>query len=160
MVGTTEKIRMILKQLQITEPFVDVQKVATLFSIKVISYDNFPESVSGMIVRDRNGEKENIYIGVNSKQAEVRQRFTIAHELGHFLSGHDDLKIVEEGFDKDTPKEKEANAFAGELLMPKDFLVDDMRTKNFDIPALAKRYKVSEQAMSIRLLQSGLIGQY
>lgn len=160
MEGATDKVRFILKRLDIKEPPVDVEKIAAFFSIHVIPYKDFPEHVSGMIARDKKGDREDVYIGYNSNQAKVRQRFTIAHELGHFLSGHDDLKIVEDGFDKNTVKEKEANSFASELLMPKDLLVEDMKSKKYDIPSLAKRYMVSEQALSIRLLQSGLLAKF
>ncbi len=160
MEGTTDKVRFILKKLHLQEPPVDVEKIAAFFSIHIVPYKNFPEHISGMIARDKRGDHEDVYIGYNANQAKVRQRFTIAHELGHFLSGHDDLKIVEDGFDKDTVKEKEANAFASELLMPKDMLVTDMKSGKYDIPSLARRYMVSEQAISIRLLHSGLIGKY
>ncbi|MBI2485045.1 ImmA/IrrE family metallo-endopeptidase [Candidatus Uhrbacteria bacterium] len=159
MEGLTEKIRVILEKLAITQPPIDIEKVAAYFGINLVPYDNFPDNVSGMIVRDQNGDNENIYIGFNSKQAKVRQRFTVAHELGHFLSGHDDLKIVEDTFDKDTVKEREANSLAAELLMPKDFLVADMKLGKYDIPSLASRYGVSEQAMSICLLKSGLLSK-
>ncbi len=160
MQGTTEKVRFILKKLDIKEAPVDVEKIAAFFSIHVVPYTNFPERISGMIVRDKRGDREDVYIGYNANQAKVRQRFTIAHELGHFLSGHDDLKIVEDGFDKDTIKEKEANSFASELLMPRDLLLADMKGGKYDIPSLAKRYMVSEQAISIRLLQSGLLAKF
>lgn len=154
MVGVREKIRGILEKLNITEAPVDVLAVADLFSIKVVPHV-FPATMSGLLVQ----EGGRAIIGYNSTHADVRQRFTIAHELGHYLSGHDDLRIVDETFDKDTLKEKEANAFAAELLMPYDILLKDLKHKKLDIPMLAQLYKVSDQAMSIRLLQSGLINK-
>lgn len=157
MEGVTAKVRLILKKIGIEKPPIDIERIATYFGVHLVPYDNFPENVSGMIARDQNVEGESIYVGFNTKHAKVRQRFTIAHELGHFLSGHDDVKIIEDSFDKDTIKEREANAFAAELLMPKDMLAVDMKNGSMNIPALAQRYSVSEQAMSIRLLQSGLI---
>lgn len=158
MEGQSEKIRGILKQAGITVPPVDVTKVAELFSIPVIPYPDFPEDISGTIVRlDDNGKA---VIGINQKHAAVRQRFTVAHELGHYLCGHDDRTIVDDRLDKDSPKETEANRFAAELLMPRDLLVVDLKKGRFDIPALAQRYQVSEQAMSVRLLQSGLLKKF
>jgi Zn-dependent peptidase ImmA (M78 family) len=70
-------------------------------------------------------------IGVNLRHAHVRQRFTIAHELGHLLMHTQDLhydrqfsmqfrsEISAHGTD---PKEVAANAFAAELLMPESCL--------------------------------------
>jgi Zn-dependent peptidase ImmA (M78 family) len=53
------------------------------------------------------------------------------------------------------PDEIEANRFAAELLMPTDFLMKDIDAlKNVNqssLDALAKRYRVSSQAMKIRL---------
>lgn len=51
------------------------------------------------------------------------QRFTAAHELGHFLLEHEDSLDREVGMPRDTlgrdPREVEANAFAAEFLLPK-----------------------------------------
>jgi len=156
MSGVRDKVRKIIEKIGAKEAPIQVEDVAKLFSIKILPYDDFPESISGMIVQESTG----VLIGVNSKHAKVRQRFTVAHELGHFLSGHDDLKIVDDLYDKDTVKEREANEFAAELLMPYDILKTDVQKGGMDIPALSKKYFVSEQAMSIRLLKSGLIDQF
>lgn len=155
MEGLTEKIRAILRKANIIEPPVPIEKIAELFSIRVMLYPSFPDNVSGTIVDQRGF----VVIGVNSNHPKVRQRFTIAHELGHFFAG-DDLaaQIIDDVFDRPTDKEREANKFAAELLMPRDFLKQDVSRK-MDIPQLAKRYNVSEQAISIRLLETGLINK-
>ena len=151
--GLTDKIRSILNKVGTTEPPVPIEKIIELFSIKIVPYPNFPDNVSGTIV----DQKGFMIIGVNSNHAAVRQRFTIAHELGHFLLGHElGEKIIDDVFDRPTDKEKDANEFAAQLLMPTDFLKQDVG-KKMKIPDLARRYKVSEQAMSIRLLKTGLI---
>ena len=106
-------------------------------------------------------------IGVNRDQATVRQRFTIAHELGHLLLHEYSRVHVDRGFrvrlrsglssegtDRD---EMEANRFAAELLMPIEFLQADLEKREFDLAddsefqTLAKRYGVSTQALAIRL---------
>lgn len=72
-------------------------------------------------------------ISVNKSHILVRQRFSIAHELGHLSLGHDDLDVEhgvekifgdeDENFDKvEGDLEKDANAFATELLMPKAWI--------------------------------------
>ena len=155
MIGLNEKVRGILKKLDITDPPIPVEKIAELFSIKVIPYPNFPDNISGTII-NQNGR---MIIGVNSNHPPSRQRFTIAHELGHFLLGHElGDKIIDDVFDRPTDKEKEANEFAAELLAPKDLLKKDIN-KKLKIPDLAKKYIVSEQVISIRLLKTGLINK-
>ncbi len=153
MEGLTDKIRGILKKLDTTEPPIPIEKIAEFFSIKIVPYPNFPDNISGTII-EQNGI---MIIGVNSNHPSVRQRFTIAHELGHFLLGHElGEKKLEDVFDRPTDKEKDANEFAAQLLMPIDFLKQDAGRK-MKIADLARLYKVSEQAMSIRLLKTGLI---
>lgn len=155
MEGLTEKIRGLVDKLNITEPPIPIEKIAKLFSIKILPYPNFPDNISGTLIN----QKDSMIIGVNSNHAAVRQRFTIAHEIGHFLLGHElGEKIIDDVFDKPNDKEKEANDFAAALLMPIDFLKQDIN-KKMNIPDLAKRYMVSDQAMSIRLLKTGLINK-
>jgi len=97
-------------------------------------------------------------IGINGSQAPVRQRFSIAHELGHFVLHHEAEHLVEldaqlageshaPGFDG--RKEQAANNFAAELLMPGDWVRADARS--YSLSRLAKRYDVSEAAMAFRL---------
>lgn len=122
------------------------------------------KDISGMIVRDG----DSVLIGVNSTQAENRQRFTLAHEFGHFLlhegqpvhydkSFRMDLRSSLSSTGTDT-EEVEANYFGSSILMPRKFLERDIADRFIDIEDadavadLAKRYKVSLQAMNIRLL--------
>ncbi|MEK9183657.1 MAG: ImmA/IrrE family metallo-endopeptidase [Patescibacteria group bacterium] len=153
MEGLTEKIRGIMNKLDIKSPPVPIEKIADLFSIRVVPFSGFPDNISGTITK----QKDVIFIGVNDKHSATRQRFTIAHELGHFLLNHEmGDQIIDDVFDRPTDKEREANNFAAELLKPKDFLKQDIG-KKLKIPDLARRYNVSEQALSIRLLKTGLI---
>ena len=56
----------------------------------------------------------------NPEKSRARQRFTIAHELGHIVRGHLDTRIMvnREPEAGDTPEEHEANVFASRLLAP------------------------------------------
>ncbi len=131
-----------------------IEDVAQRFGLKVVEFD-FPDSISGVLKKERN------VIGVNKKHHPVRQRFTIAHELGHFLLGHDignENDVVDDDFDKPIPKEKEANLFASYILMPEDSVKAEVKKINsIDLKHLAKTFNVSEQAMTIRLLNLNLI---
>lgn len=60
---------------------VDVAEAARAIGVRVL-YDELPDGVSGKIQRDERG---GYYIVANRKEPEVRQRFTIAHELGHYI---------------------------------------------------------------------------
>lgn len=91
--------------------------------------------------------------------SETRERFSIAHELGHyFLPGHENLmfRCTEQdmNYDETRPYETEANVFASELLIPTDLLRNDI-TQDISykfISEQANKYHVSIQAMVIKLL--------
>lgn len=130
------------------------------------------DGVSGVLVVD--GGKGSI--GYSAKEAEVRQRFTVAHEIGHFK-----MHLQAEGtnlfIDKtyvyrdqasstgEVRQEIQANMFAAALLMPKELLLRELEQVDFDLgnedtlQYLAKRFDVSVQSMSIRLANLGIFGE-
>jgi len=116
---------------------------------------------SGMIIKD--GDTISIYYSIN--ESIERQRFTIAHELGHYASGHlvgnttmfrDSTKSYSR--DNYDIQEYEANNYAAELLMPKykvDFIIEQEGIS--DIREMAQIFKVSPTAMMIRLKNLGWV---
>ncbi len=149
-----EKANNILRMYGVKKPAVDVHLVAQLLGFKIIPHD-FPETVSA-VIKIKDGVK---VIGVNKNHSETRQRFSISHELGHYLSGHDDFSHEKMVVDKEKKyldphyrDEQEADEFAAELLMPEFMLKKDILEDNLDASTLARRYNVSEQAMWIQLI--------
>lgn len=90
------------------------------------------------------------FIWIDDSVSRTRQRFTIAHELGHLFLHPDSVKFRDRitmlGID---PKEREANQFAAELLMPEWMLATFMPGRT--IEELAALFEVSPQAMGIRV---------
>jgi Zn-dependent peptidase ImmA (M78 family) len=140
------------------------------------------DELSGFLLRDN--KEQRAVIGVNSNHPQNRQRFTIAHELGHFLLhetekmhvDRDDrgfqVKLRSKGAASDiSVDEREANLFAAELLMPAVFLERDLfldtDVSNIGdrldllnekvLGPLARRYRVSSQALTFRLASLGYI---
>ena len=146
-------------------PPVNVEKIAEQLGA-AIHTNHVEDDVSGFLA----WQKGKPIIGVNARHSKNRQRFTIAHEIGHIVL-HPQLSLhIDESFavklrsDKsrrgDDADEKEANLFAAELLMPANLLIKDIsRIGVLDIHddqrigELAKSYQVSAQAMTIRLQQ-------
>lgn len=91
----------------------------------------------------------------------VRRRFTVAHELGHFVLGHgdrprDDAKSF--GVNVTDPQERAANRFAAELLMPAAALRRLVGTATLSsIEELAQAFAVSKVAMGYRLSNLQLV---
>ncbi len=149
-----EKAHNILSIYKITELPIDVVRIAGLLGFKVLPFD-FPQTMSGVIKIE--GTKK--VIVVNKNHAEVRQRFTIAHELGHYLSGHSSFSHEETFVDPDKKyldphhrDEEEADEFAAELLMPESLLKIDVIQNKLSANDLATKYNVSEQAMWLQLI--------
>ncbi len=97
---------------------------------------------------------------VNGREAPVRQRFTLAHELGHAWCRHDGRLAVDTFAtlrgSTDT-REIEANAFAGEFLIPR-VAVERLATTRptlDDLVVLAAGYGTSAAMTLIRLKQFG-----
>ena len=127
---------------------VNPEKIAKNSGVQVIRVDILSEqNISGAHIEG--------VIYVNSHDSRRRQRFTVAHELGHNALGHGAaLRDVETGYGTD-PNEIEANRFAAELLMPEvavDYIVKN-RTQN---PVeMAEIFDVSLEAMRFRLKNLG-----
>jgi Zn-dependent peptidase ImmA (M78 family) len=96
-------------------------------------------------------------IFVNPDEPETRQRFTVAHELGHIVLGHvqrgAQLRDALGRYDTlQLPIETAANRFAAELLMPEEAVEVIFRSHIFASPTeLAQKFGVSVAAMSYRL---------
>ncbi len=136
-----------------TKPPVPVEDIAKKIGLTVVMFD-FPQTISGVL------KKEKKAIGVNQNHHPLRRRFTVSHELGHFLLGHEgykDEEFIDDRFDRPIPLEREANLFASFLLMPKKWVEESIKKNGMEIPRLAKEFQVSEQAMTIRLLELNLI---
>lgn len=153
-------VRELLEASDVSEPQVPVHKIARSCGARIVMISG-EEDISGFFYPGKTP-----IIGVNKDQANVRQRFTIAHELGHLkLHNHAQVhvdrefrvrlrnSVSSEGIDQD---EMEANRFAAELLMPIELLREDVENQDFALTDdealwfLAKRYGVSAQAMAIR----------
>lgn len=156
--------RALLKRAHVTSAPVPVLAIARNVVGAVVRMEPFPGDVSGMLYKPDASADSPPVIGVNSLESQVRQRFTIAHEIGHLvlhkLEGiHVDKKYLRDGRSKTAEDnlEIEANTFAANLLVPLDWLRDDVATTAIDVEsdeevaALAKRYEVSTQVMAIRL---------
>jgi Zn-dependent peptidase ImmA (M78 family)/transcriptional regulator with XRE-family HTH domain len=80
-----------------------------------VDFSPLPEAVDGLCVSV--GERALVLVG--SSKPSSRQRFTLAHELAHYLVDDlDPLYVDERGVRARSVTEMRANAFAAHLLMP------------------------------------------
>lgn len=103
---------------------VDVVALAKKLNLPVYSVD-LPSEESGHILNE-NGK---VFIEVNRNHPPSRQRFTIAHEISHYLK-HDRILKREGQLDRkkeysslaELKREQEADEQAADILMPKDLV--------------------------------------
>jgi Zn-dependent peptidase ImmA (M78 family) len=153
----------LLAEYRIREAPVPVERIAKAYGARVF-YKSLEDDVSGFLYRDKN----QVVIGVNTHHAPVRQNFTTAHELGHLLLHDQDQLHIDHKFQvrlRDDASshgtdddEREANFFAACLLMPRNFIEDDLAAEvcvdlldDLFLSHLARRYCVSFQALVNRL---------
>ncbi len=124
------------------------------------------EEVRGSVSGRLYPKTREIFVNTYSRSI-ARQRFTAAHELGHWELRHyqeEDLPPDSQGFEGAYESgagwegrsaiEIEANAFAAELLMPGNWLKREVRPlKPGRADVLAAEYRVSRQAMFYQLMQ-------
>jgi Zn-dependent peptidase ImmA (M78 family) len=134
----------ILRHFGIIKPPVPVREIAESMGVQVAF------SLLGHAGEIEFLEDKQPRITINYTDVEVRQRFTIAHELGHLM-----LHTLE-GRHRDTnftgsPVEVAANKFAASLLMPFWMLEPLVAEEGAVAHRLAPLFGVSERAMEIRL---------
>ena len=164
-----DKVRELLEKFRIRKPPVPVEKIVKKLGLSLV---NLPagDEISGAIIR----RDDRVVIAVNPLHHVHRQRFTIAHELGHYFLHEGLEEHVDQSFriawrNADSSKavnwlEIQANRFAAELLMPTDLLTRDLdslrRIEKRTVALLAAAYKVSPEAMKFRLTNLGITGPF
>jgi Zn-dependent peptidase ImmA (M78 family) len=170
----------LLKEFKVKKVPVDIENIAKQLTTKDIrelkglslriQREHFPsglEDVSAVLLK----EKGHAIIAVNAAHSEYRQRFSIAHELGHLILHSNNELLTVDRYEKQfftraegisNLDEMEANEFAAAFLMPSDLIREDFEKyfkKDPDeiISKLAKRYEVSEAALAFRLKNLGLL---
>lgn len=166
-----QKANKILEMLQIQEMPTPLGLIAENYNI-LIQEEELEGDLSGMLLRD----VDNTIIGVNSRHHNHRKRFTIAHELGHFILHKGNPVHIDRTFrvnfrDKNSSlanniDEIEANAFAAALLMPEKKVKQVVNKKlregidiedSEELQNIADMFQVSKQALLIRLFKLGLV---
>lgn len=146
-------------------PVADVAKACGILEIRPLETEAF----EGGLIQDVH--KEHGYILVKEGQNKDRSRYTIAHELGHFvnlrhvappgteqmLCSKEDLRARNTGLDKRLGMEAQANEFAACLLMPRSHIAPlHMMTGSPEISrilALQELCKVSKEAAARRYVE-------
>ena len=157
-------VKGLLEKHNMTAPPIDISKICedegftvTVGDLTKLEEETGRGEISGVLfVREEDGDiKKDILI--NNSEVPRRQRFTMAHELGHFFLHRRDGEAIISTRNGREPEEYEADTFAAELLMPRSMVVS--RYKALLLPrayTLANDFDVSVPAMKYRLDNLGL----
>lgn len=177
----TKIVNQLLEKFSVNDLPINPRKIALNLGIDVLEKD-FSDDVSGALVYNNNVPT----ILCNVNHSVRRKKFTIAHEIGHYILKHGreglflDKKVdfIFRNADSatgDKRQEVEANAFAAALLMPEELvakelqhyinsdgidLYEDDDHNNDELPfinELANKFKVSSKAMTFRIANLRLL---
>ncbi|MDJ0629659.1 MAG: ImmA/IrrE family metallo-endopeptidase [Rhodobacter sp.] len=154
-IALSEKLKIVNDHIDEADPPIHVIPLANKLGIEVYKAD-WPHSVSGKIQYDPElGGQSGFAIFVNAAHPETRRRFTIAHEIAHFIL-HED-QIGDGLFDDamyrsglSSFEEDDANKLAADILMPRQ-LIREFSFVGDDVETLAHQFNVSQSAMARRL---------
>ncbi|NAS22159.1 ImmA/IrrE family metallo-endopeptidase [Herbidospora sp. NEAU-GS84] len=167
-----DKAESVLNKYSIRTLPIPVEEIAQAEGAEIARH-RFEGPESGFALR--NGSRW--IIGVNTQTSRRRQRFTIAHELGHLLL-HEGRELTvdqavlridlrDEVSSMATKVEEiEANAFAANILMPEDMILSSAARLMDENPSivhsdlivnLAREFDVSTEAMGFRLINLGIL---
>jgi hypothetical protein len=144
----------LLEAAGITREPVSLRDVISALNLSLVEADREPFSCEAALVP----RGEGYAVRLRGGGSEVRRRFSIAHEIGHFMlhpghARHERGGPVNEAV---RAQEREADAFAAELLMPEHLVRRAALEDGADVHRLADRFEVSVAAMSLRLRRLGL----
>lgn len=179
-----------LDQLDCCSAPVNLEKICNSLNIKVIRVSKLdPDKFAGGRLGLHSGEiymdGDDVVCWINPLDSSTRQRFTLAHEIGHYI--YDFAPLLAKGSmperfldesrtlkrdGRQDPREYRANDFAARLLMPNILLrdevfkfVEDEKTKSkkgkvsreLVFRKMAELFQVSKQAMEIRMISLGIV---
>ena len=148
----------ILRDAGIIEPPVDVEAIAGLLFLSIVQSDTREHHARAVL---EHGE-----IRVNASESRTGRRFSIGHEIGHYLlhpdgfvfSTHEDTESELYSANPDKELEDEADYFSGVLLVPPRWLREDVDAGLLP-DHLADRYRVSGEVVFIALDQHRLLNR-
>lgn len=142
----------------------EIVTLAKRLGLKVFE-DDLPFCEAGYLEYAPSAESQSGYrIVVNKNHRPEKQRFTVAHEIAHFVLHRNEPseEVLFERLhrlgsrslyllDAEEDMEQEADAFAVHLLMPAGLVRNESRKPGMSCRELARSFQVSNRAMEIRL---------
>jgi Zn-dependent peptidase ImmA (M78 family) len=155
---TPEDVRNRAQSLSIQTVPLDIERVVKGYNIDLVR-EAMADELSGFLENRGDGW----VIGVNALHHPRRQRFSIAHELAHFLlhrshqEGFRDRTFLRYKDEASSSIESEADRFAGELLMPESEFRSVVAKGVTSVEDIANHFDTSSMAIRYRAKQLGFL---
>lgn len=145
---------------------VDIYLIAKRLGFVIEEFKKLPDNVMGVMFLDMDNKfkklvKSDKLIGLNYNFSEKYKRFTIAHEIGHYILHYDRCKngdniVYCQHKDDEKGIEGEANLFAAMLLIDKELFQEEYfnisnKTIDFKIGYLSDIFNVPMPAIRRRI---------
>ncbi|WP_322006507.1 ImmA/IrrE family metallo-endopeptidase [Clostridium butyricum] len=140
-----KKVENLVKRFKTRDPFTIAKELGIIIKYKNLSSD-FPKGMFQKHLR-----RKFIILNMNRIYDENELRMVMAHEFGHAILHSDDIAFFlhDHTFYSRGRFEREANAFAAELLIDTN-LIDEVHMKNYSINQLACFYSVPAKLIKIK----------
>ena len=144
------------------EPAVELnQRFESEAGLRIFYLDRLPRNLAAFLLWS---DELGACVAVNRAHPVERQRWSLTHELGHFLRDRELGDVLEDGDSLQQPAELFPEAFTKEFLLPtagvRKRFTERCRSGKFtpvDLHALARTFGVSFQAMALRLEELRLL---
>lgn len=162
--------KQLLKSLDINSYPVPIVEILNDLGFVVLAQEQISENISGYIMVDmrlieRIGKDRVISIDINDNLG--RQRFTMAHEFGHFLFDFNEENLryfnTYNILRSDDPEERVPSRFAAEFLMPEEMFkkrFSELKKESnyIKVRTLVQDFQVSEKSVLRRFEELGMTG--
>lgn len=134
--------------------FFSVDKAAELYDLEVSYVEDLPDNAYGLIVKTVDCSRPNVYINKNIPRE--TQRFTLAHEIGHYIERMIEADDMEYSFSDEMDRKKYdmhefyADQFALGMLMPEAEVREETPGLN-NFVVLMSRFRVTREVAEMRL---------
>lgn len=141
---------------------VDLEGMIRQLGLKLAMDPALPSSIAGKLIKDPSAPS-GYRIIVNANDNPRRRRFTMAHEVAHFILHRDLLgeDVVDDALYRSAALsdeyERQADRFAAQILLPAEMVRDAYKSLKV-LSLLAQLFDVSDAALRIRLSGLGLAG--
>jgi Zn-dependent peptidase ImmA (M78 family)/transcriptional regulator with XRE-family HTH domain len=137
------------------------ERFETEAGLRIFYLDHIPAKVSAFLIWS---DDIGACVAINRAHPPERQRWSLAHEVGHFLRDREAGDVLDEDDSLKLPSELFPEAFAKEFLLPASGVqkrfAERCRVGTFtpvDLHALARAFGVSFHAMAVRLEELRLL---